>query len=264
MVLLKSLFFVLALCVTANAQQVSQESVQTHDPNSIERGNFGPFRRSLNDIPADYQVIPDPTSTAPSKMIEKFLVKDGDCGKTATWNDCEMDRERSELSEKERTNKEGSVIWYGWSLYFPKDYPQIYPTKVALGQFHQDDSSPLWMFQQNDEGYFLEGNFLSPKKVYELVKDKNLREKWHKIEIEIKWSAKADGYLKLWVNGEPKVDYKGPTKQSHEVYFKYGLYRSFLNRYKSAKKVKSIPEQYVYYANVKRALSRQGLQNTTP
>ena len=51
------------------------------------------------------------------------------------WNDCEKDRERSELSSK-NNNYPGNEYWYGWFIYFPEDYPNIYPTKTALGQLH--------------------------------------------------------------------------------------------------------------------------------
>ncbi len=226
----------------------------------LNRGEFGDFSISLNQRSYGYQIVKDPTGQAPTKDVEKFLVKSGDCGISPTWNDCKTDRERSELSEKKHDNSEGQSYWYGWSIYFPKDFPVIYPVKVALGQFHQEKGSPLWMFQMLDTGYILEPVFLDNDSQFPLLSENELRGRWHKIEIAVLWSKKSDGYFKVWVNGIEKVQYRGPTKEDEPVFFKYGLYRSFLSRYQITKSQKNIPTQEIYFSNVKRASSREGLR----
>lgn len=226
--------------------------------NSISRGEFGPFQTSLNHRDYGYQIIQDSTGGAPTSKIEKFEVRPGDCGISKTWNDCTNDRERSEISEKGRTNKEAEVFWYGWSLFIPDSYVSIFPAKVAFGQFHQDEGQPLWMFQDLNDGLYLEELLTKENKKYLLIPKELLRGRWHKIEIEVLWSQKQNGYFRVWHNGERKVDYQGPTKESQEVYFKYGLYRSFLSRYTNSKN-KLAPPQVVFFSNVKRAKLRKGL-----
>lgn len=226
----------------------------------IDRGNFGQFKRSLNTKSHGYSVLEDPTKTAPTEMIEVFEVRSGDCGSDGGWSDCKKDRERSELSEANKSNYPGSEYWYGWSIYFPMDYPNIYPTKVALGQFHQNKSHPVWMFQNSSGGYHLDDQVHGhSRRYYKLLDESELRGKWHRIEVHAKWAKDENGFFRVWVNGENKVDYKGQTMDAQQVYFKYGVYRSFMSRYKNANDADNVPAQIVYYSNVKRSRSREGL-----
>ncbi|MEF1289589.1 heparin lyase I family protein, partial [Vibrio sp. M260118] len=147
------------------------------------------------------------------------------------------------------------------------NYTNIYPTKVALGQFHQKDSHPVWLFQNADGGYSLDDQVWGgTRKLYPLITEEELRGKWHKIEINVKWSRDDSGWFKVWVNGNQKVDYSGQTMEANTVYFKYGIYRSFLERYrirysKTMKPTKDdiVPTQTVFYKNVSRANSREDL-----
>jgi hypothetical protein len=224
----------------------------------VDRGNFGYFFRSLNNKSHGYSIVEDPTNLAPVKMVEVFEVRPGDCGKQSDWNDCETDRERSELSGK-GNNYSGDEYWYGWSIYFPEDYPNVYPTKTALGQFHQKNSHPVWMFENSDGGYNLEDQVRHVE--YKLIDERELRGKWHRIEVQVKWSLSKEGYLRVWVNGVQKADYSGPTMTVREIYFKYGVYRSFVSRYKDKFDVDQVPTQKIYYANVRRGNSRKSLQS---
>ena len=83
----------------------------------------------------------------------RFEVRPGDCGRNDNHNDCETDRERHELSGR-RTMSKGEW-WYAWSIYFPKDYINVYPTKTALGQFHQKKGHPVFMFDFLNFGYYV-------------------------------------------------------------------------------------------------------------
>lgn len=226
----------------------------------LDRGDFGPFVRSLNDTPYGYQVVPDPTGSAPMPTVERFEVRPGDCGGTGASDDCKRDRERSELSERGGRNPEGMHAWYGWWFYLPADFPDVTPTKTALGQFHQEKAHPAWMFEQTPKGLILEDHVTGPHvRAYPLIDDADLRGRWHRIEVEARWSKGADGVLRVWVDGTQKVDHAGPTMDAAKVYFKYGVYRSFLTRYKNAKSAEAVPAQVAYYANVRRAPDRDGL-----
>lgn len=217
----------------------------------INKGDFGEFIRSLNHTPYGYQISQDITNTAPSPLIEIFEVRDSDCTQNSTWNDCTSDRERSELSQKHKSTKEHSRYSYSWYFYLPNDFINIYPTKTTLGQFHQVGAKPAWMFQVTDKGLILENHLQKPNPKFTLIKKENLLGKWHRIECDILWD-KQNGFSKLWVNDKLIIDYKGSTMSADIIYFKYGLYRAFLSRYKKAKKVNNIPTQKVYYSNIKR------------
>ncbi len=44
-----------------------------------------------------------------------------------------------------------------------------------------------------------------------------------------------------------------------KVYFKYGVYRSFMSRSKKKLKTTEVPSQTVYYSNVKKGYTRKKL-----
>ena len=229
------------------------------------RGNFGDFKRSLNNTHYGYGLIEDPTHKGPSSKVEVFEVRSGDCGFHETWNDCLTDRERSELTQVLKDTVAGDEYWYGWSIYFPKDFINLSPAKVSLGQFHQQASHPAWMFQHTREGYYLVNQLEQGRNHgFELIQESQLRGQWHQIEIQVLWQTSQLGQFNVWVNGQQKVNYVGPTMDAKQVYFKYGLYRAFLSRYLSQRKIAkaskiSVPTQSVYFSNVKRGLVRKDL-----
>lgn len=228
---------------------------------TIDRGNFGPFQRSLNTKSHGYDVLEDPTGSAPTEWVERFEVRPGDCSRNEDWSDCANDRERSELSERNKITSPGREYWYGWHIYFPEDYPNIFPTKVALGQFHQVKEHAIWMFQNSRGGYHLDDQvFGRTHRYHKLIDEKDLRGQWHQIEVHVKWSTSSDGFMRVWVNGEKKVDHSGQTMTASATYFKYGVYRSFMRRYESSNPGKEAPAQTVLYANVKRGKTRESLQ----
>lgn len=225
-----------------------------------ERGTFGPFDRSLNVKAYGYGVVPDPTGGAPTPSVERFEVRPGDCAAETRWDDCAQDRERSELSEKGGRNPAGTYAWYGWSFYVAADFPNVYPTKTVLGQFHQENAHPIWMIEHTPTGLVLEDHVTGPHvRATPLIDEADLRGRWHKVEVEARWSKGADGLIRVWVDGVRKIDHAGPTMDAAKVYFKYGVYRSFMTRYEKANGVDVVPAQVAYYANVRRAADRDGL-----
>ncbi|WP_220151409.1 polysaccharide lyase [Thalassospira profundimaris] len=268
----QGLWIVAALCVLAGAMgakagEVVSPTVQAASPDAVSRGNFGPFVRSLNDRAYGYQLVPDPAVSAdgagsgkPARIVEKFEVRPGDCGGDNAI-DCGRDRERSELSERGGRNPAGSTYWYRWSLYIPTDFVDVSPTKVALGQFHQEGSHPAWMFEVDGAGYHLDDHVTGRKPRYHtLIKAGALRGRWHDIVVFARWSKDSSGILRVWADNDLKFDYQGPTMTAEKIYFKYGLYRSFVSRYQNANETDKVPAQTVYFTNVRRANSREGLE----
>ncbi len=184
----------------------------------------------------------------------RFEIRPGDCSWSGGWSDCENDRERHEL--KSSTNWRAGEYWHHWSLFLPRDYPIIFPVKVALAQFHQEGSHPVWMFQNDRGGYHVDnhtiGQTLEKKKI---IDDDEMRGNWTDVLVHARWTHEADGFFRVYVNGEttPRYTWTGPTKKpGTEVYFKFGIYRSFMSRRPGEE-----PAQVVYYDHVNSATSCQ-------
>lgn len=241
--------------VAVLAACASETGTATRDGAGV--GAFGGFIRSLNDASHGYAVIRDPTGQAPVSTVERFEVRAGDCGAIQGWDDCATDRERSELSSHRGVRFTGGEYWYGWWMYLPSDFPDISPVKTALGQFHQIDSHPIWMLQHQPGGLYLDRQTSrGTVELRQLLRDDELRGRWHRLEMHVLWSRQSDGFLRMWVNGAKKVDYSGPTFYATQVYFKYGVYRSFLSR----SKVSPVPTQVALFAGVRAGRTREDLR----
>jgi hypothetical protein len=210
------------------------------------------------------------------KKSIRFEVRAGDCGVTPDWSDCDTDRERHELSGKPMS---GGEWWYAWSIFLPKDFINIYPTKLALGQFHQKKGHVVWMFQNQGYtpgGYWVD-NQVSGETIAldQIITQDEMIEKWNDILVNVKWSKKEDGFFKVWLNNKLVYGYKGPTKTKEETYFKFGIYRSYLRRwYEEVKysvnekwikyKGKKIPTQIVYFDEIRAGKSREKVVGNLP
>jgi len=187
----------------------------------------------------------------------RFEVRPGDCGYNDGWSDCDTDRERHELSGKRMS---GGEWWYSWSIYLPKDFINIYPTKLALGQFHQEKGHVVWMFQNQSAtkagGYWVDNGVPGyTKTLNKILTQDEMIEKWNDILVNVKWSKKDDGFFKVWLNGKQVYSFEGSTKTKAKTYFKFGIYRSFLSKWiyssKNKKKEKGVPAQVVYFDEVR-------------
>ena len=245
-----------------------------------DRGWFDPMMRSLNHKSYGYQIVEDVTGSAPTKFIERFEVRPGDCAANpGGWDDCTTDRERSELSQKNKDILIGDTEWYGWYLFVPKGHQDIYPANLYMGQFHQwkarpAKARPAWMFQNYKGGYYLK-NFVNMNwlaidllkaqhpnfvEYTELIGFKNFLGKWHKIEVQAKWSEGKDGFFKVYVNRQLKFKFFGRTASAKKIYFKYGIYRAWISNFKGFNNGKPPPTQIVYFTKVNRGGSREDIQ----
>ena len=220
---------------------------------------LGEFRRSLNTTEHGYRVIEDPTGAAQARMVERFEVRPGDCGIEAGYNDCQNDRERSELAQVPGGRiPVGTEAWYGWDLYMPANFPNVFPTKTVLGQFHQTGSHPLFMFLHTGDGLVLD-NQIDRSAQDLLIPEAQLRGRWHRVMVFARWRKDATGLLRVFVDGDLKSEYRGATVTAHEVYLKYGVYRAFISRFKTARNTDAVPAQIAYFANVASAPTREDL-----
>lgn len=220
-----------------------------------DKGDFARFERSLNNTPHGFQIIADPTGTPPCARIERFEVRAGDCATNGLWSDCRTNRERSELSEFDSRSFDGDEAWYGFSVYLPDDWPDVWPTKTVIAQWHQQRQHVVWMLLHQRGSLVLDNQSggTSSERI-ELMPADQLRGRWWRIEMHAKWSTGKDGQIRLYVNGEQMAERRGPNMTATKVYFKYGVYRSFISRYGHP-----VPTQTAYFADVRKAKNREGL-----
>lgn len=223
------------------------------------------FQRSLNDKTWGVNRVDQWNGPVfAGRFSERFELRQGDCGEQPGWSDCAMDRERVEMSELKPYTALGQPTWYSWSVWFDRDWPDISPVTTTVGQFHQRDVSvPAVLFIQKDGRYYL--RLESTKDLYPndnvrtLGRIEELRGRWSTIVVYAKWSTGADGELKVWFNNRLRLDLKGPnTTNTTPVFFKYGIYRSFVSR------VPVRPKQIVYIDEVRKGPTRESVDPLGP
>ncbi len=204
---------------------------------------------------------------------ERFEVRPGDCGTTENggWNDCENDRERTEMSShKNHILYNGDENWYRWSIFFPKNYEVMHPIWMTFGQFKQIGCHPVFSFNIGEYATYSEASFFQHMTGrYARAVDgaglqthitRNFRGKWLDIVVHAKWSHSNEGRFKFWVNGKLISDYKGKTLWCYKgIYFKYGVYRTG---------VSAVPEKYrhttVYSDGIRISKSGEGMFDPLP
>lgn len=218
------------------------------------------FQRSLNDKPWGINSITQQQGPVfRGNRSERFEVRQGDCGRQPNWSDCEMDRERAEMSEQKPYTPLGVPTWYSWSVFFDPSWPDISPVTTTIGQFHQRDQSvPAVLFIQKDNRYMMRiesaKNLYPGQNVRTLLTGDEIRSKWHTVVVFAKWSTGPDGILQVWINGKQRMDLRGPnTVNTTPVYFKYGIYRSYVSR------VPYRPPHVLYIDEVRKGPTRESV-----
>ena len=227
--------------------------------------------------PRGYQLNETPHShgfryTKPGEPVrrgeraERFEVRHGDCGGT----DCGAPRYRSEIRiSKSRTKARiGQDIWYGWS-YYNESIP-AFPDNVNLmpvvGQWKMGgDAYPILKFTYHGYRKTVEVQLDDMKNalgwgkaqrfghVCTLLSLNSTRGRWTDLVLNTNFSAKADGYLRIWVNGQLKCNYKGPlvANTSKRLYLgpnhRRGIFVSFTKRWDKIKGNAPKPTMVVYY-----------------
>ena len=78
---------------------------------------------------------------------------------------------------------------------------------------------------------------------------------WTQIIFNTNWHPDSKkGFMKVWIDGELKVDFKGisnhPTK-GLEQNLRYGLYNSFISRYKNTFGKSKMPQRIAFFDGVR-------------
>jgi hypothetical protein len=131
---------------------------------------------------------------------------------------------------------DGREHWWAHSILFPDDYRR--PGKGASGlvaDFHHTGRSGQANFNLSvtSEGLYMWGAggpvvaTSSRYAAYRSYVGPLVQNVWYDFVYHVKWSAEADGFFFAWVNGAPKLAYRGPTLYSGMgCYFKLAHYHS--------------------------------------
>jgi hypothetical protein len=198
----------------------------------------------------NFKYIKDKKKARAGKYYQQFELRDGDCFGDEGWSDCDTDRERVEFSTRPRQPITKNQC-YGYSLMLSKDFTHVHPTSTTLGQVHQHGGPtgtaqglasfpPLVQIDVGGESLFfnwheLSGsatNVIDESRYYKLKSLKDMKEVWTDISFCLDFKNKR---MDAWVDGIKKVEIlKSPIFFKPEgIYFKHGIYRSFISRYKA-------------------------------
>lgn len=200
---------------------------------------------------------------------ERFELRHGDC--PLSTGDCSADRTRIEFSEQNPAQPVGSEVWVAWSLYLPADFPNQggrTDSNVILGQFHQRGTSgPIMLFSAYggqmelslSNPYRLDDDPMNPIGAFREVTVAplaNFRGRYNRFMVNARWSRGEDGFIRVYLNGKQVWSYDGPTTNANDpVYFKYGVYRSFISRCGGACR-----PLVAFYSDVRRGKSRAAVE----
>ena len=196
----------------------------------------------------------------------RFEVNHGECGQDTNHSDCKSERERVEIkyrwmsnqfskSKNEQWKKEK---WYRFFVFIPKEHNILAPSQTAIIQWRRKNPSDrvLVMFRYHHGGLYFDmnGDTFVPDAFYHLKYDKDMREQWTEILFNTNWHPDKDkGFMKVWIDGELKIDYKGVAnyKKGKELHLKFGIYSSGLNLYRKAFGENKHKKRVIYFDGVK-------------
>ncbi|AHG47948.1 hypothetical protein RLEG12_24525 [Rhizobium leguminosarum bv. trifolii CB782] len=198
---------------------------------------------------------------------ERFELRSGDC--PSSTGDCQTDRERVEKWENKPASRLDHEYWYHFSVFIPKDWPAGGSINTKLGQFHQfGNGKPPVLFEIQNGQYIFELSNpsvrqaspmhpLAPLRQIGLTSANAMKGRWTSVTVNANWSRTTAGFINVWVNGAKKVALKGPNvDRDSPVYFKYGVYRSFVSR------LKSDGPLVAWYNGIRRGSSRNMVDGT--
>jgi hypothetical protein len=150
-----------------------------------------------------------------------------------------------------------------------KDFIDTHPTNTTLGQVHQIGGPtgtaqglasfpPLIQIDARLGGLHFnwhklsgsETNVIDRSYYYELKRLRKMKEVWTDISFCLDFENER---MDVWVDGIQKVKIlKSPIFFTpKEIYFKHGIYRSFISKYKERKN-SDMPTQVVFYDEIRR------------
>ena len=220
------------------------------------------------------------TSPALGEKAWKITLLPRDCGrdKDGDYSDCKNngrdavvghgggDRARSEYSTS--GNRYTGERWISVSIYLPVDFKSVEPVSTSLFQIYEwgntnQQRHPRMMLRVKngvlEPRYFpVNGHDVSGKIIKNLFIDE-MKDKWTTIIFHTKMGKPpGEGFSKMYVNNVLFNDYDGRTGYGGQFFNKFGIYHSWISRWKDEVHGK-YPTQVVYYDNLFRTKSKEKL-----
>jgi hypothetical protein len=266
----------LAICLALTACGGSGELAQAADLKCAGT-SFGNtvynIRRSLNMTPWGYTPATD--QARKGRVSQRFELRPGDCNGTPGWNDCALDRSRTEVIV-DPVIMPGQRRWVSWSIYLPPEWQDSREVPTHLGQIHQfrgprgvmlglPSNPPLLQFSEDRGSYNMclhqlsgpADNIQDRCETHTLSTTEAMRGRWTDIIIDLN-THKTTGHLTVMVNGITMVDIKQPVVRydAENFFVKYGIYRSFISR-----ATEPLKTQVVYFDEVRVGTSLASVDN---
>lgn len=242
------------------------------------------FERLLSPQPHAFMRVSAPEPVRRGTVSERFELRDGDCG----GSDCGNPRYRSEIQLNDRATRAriGKDIWYGWSFRngtvptFSRDTT----LRNVFGQWKLDgDTRAIFRLIQMGVG---EGNWTNcdpticrrstdtradvviqlddmavsrgwgdaqnDGHICRLFSMQDARERWMDIVVNTNFAADPNGYLRVWVNGELKCDYRGQlvatgATRGAQPNHRHGIFASYTKRWDDSQGDRPKPTMIAYY-----------------
>ena len=264
-------YFQLFITLSNDTSSMSSDGLtMTASKNS----GYGSHSNFFGQKKKNFGLINNPVKARRGEKYQRFEVADGDCFTSGDWNDCETDRERVEFTATPMQKPTGNQC-FAYSIMLDDSFQSASPTNTSLGQIHQKggpkgsmegikSNPPLIQFDVKNDYYELNWHVLSgsvnnvrdQSVYYKLIPINDMKGKWSDISFCIDFANKN---ISVWVNGDKKVNIdKAPINAKlvpTAIYFKHGIYRSFISKYKARHGTDVMPTQIVYYDEVRRGFS---------
>ena len=206
---------------------------------------WGKFRTAWSLPHESYSLNYSTSIVRDGKYSIKFETRAGDCND----EDCDRRNEggntnvHGSISHTElsfpKDYKDKGIKWYAWSMYIPNETLGYYEADTTLGQWKMPTEFAIkkWgetgttgdgvcyeipiQFKLKPEGLvlfkhkFQDRDKCPPKtnKFFKhlIIPTEVLKDRWHDLLLEVKWTNKEDGYINLWVGDELVYTYTGQT-----------------------------------------------------
>ena len=227
------LVYGLTTALVAGITLPAAASVPVH--RDFERGGLWRWAHEFA-APHSVRIVPDPTD--PGNRVARFELRPGDRPVNLGL--------RAELSEFAFKAPFRQEMVYRFRTYIPEDWPNQ-DVRCLIAQWHawhdwvlaEALRSPVLGIEYRDDAFLIrlchndrwiqrdntrESNHRTVVYRSDAHAEKGV---WHTFEVQVRWSPDPDGTLKVWIDGEPVVDYAGPIgyRDALGPYFKMGLYR---------------------------------------
>lgn len=210
---------------------------------------FGRFAEEPINAPGAYQSVRDSSGAAPATRLHMFRLEPGACSARRYDNglsDCDFNSVRAQLFETRQSQP--AEAWYSWHMHLPADFPygrrQAAGGNYSFAYWHNRECPNLDILApEGGSTLYLQTNTFrgsgqcTPAQRLRLGDLRTLVGGWHQFEVHVRWSAGGDGFANVYIDGEQRASYRGPTITAgtpNHNYFKFGLY---LNNTRSPERV---------------------------